>query len=312
MPSKKSRKSAKRSRPASASRASHYGPSLLVSFRYLLGAAATAVAIGAAGAYLVLCLIFYQNQAMLIFHPSRKIAATPASVGLAYQEVTFAPARHGPPQLTGWWIPAAKGAPFSDDMILYLHGASGSLSETVPQLKALHGIGINVFALDYRGFGKSAKLRPTEQSASQDALTAWTYLTENRHLPPASLIVVGQGAGASFATHLATQRSLAGLVLLQISPTAHTIFERDARARLLPLFLLANQRMNPAPELKRIKTPKLFLAWPDKSDAREGITRRDYADAAAPRQMTSLTSGAPADVARAMQPFLSQVLSPAH
>lgn len=307
-----SKKSGKGRRPAASSRGNQqprlYGPPPLVSFRYLIGAAAVATAIGAAGAYLVLCLIFYQNQAMLIFHPSRKIAATPASVGLAYQQVAFDRGPHGPPQLTGWWIPAAKGAPFSQDAILYLHGASGSLSDAVPQLKALQGLGINLFAIDYRGFGNSVKLRPTEQLANADVLAAWTYLTTQRHIAPTRLVVVGQGAGAIFATHLASRRQIAGLVLAQITPTAHAIFEQDARARLLPLFLLANQHMNPAPELEHLKTPKLFLAWPERSRPKEEVTERNDAVASRPKQMTVLPSGSPAGLAGAVEPFLQQTL----
>lgn len=285
-----------------------YGPAPLVSLAWMLGAALTAVAIGTAAAYLVLCVIFYQNQAMMIFHPSKKITATPASAGLTYQEVKFDPGTNDQTQLTGWWIPAAKGAPFANDTILYLHGTSGSLSNSVAQIQSLHALGINVFAVDYRGFGKSASLRPTEQSATADALAAWKYLTASRNVSPASIVTFGEGAGATFATHLAARQHPAGLVLAQISPTAHTIFEQDQRARLLPLFLLAKERMDPAPSLAHLKTPKLFLTWPAKTAAEKNVTDRDYAQAAAPKQLASLPDGAPGSVTDAMQPFLHQVL----
>lgn len=314
-PKMSSKKSGKGRQPAGSSRGNQqqrlYGPPPLVSFRYLLGAAAVATAIGATGAYLVLCLLFYQNQAMLIFHPSQKITATPASVGLAYQEVAFDHSAQGLPQLTGWWIPAVKDARFNKDAILYLHGASGSLSEAVPYLKALQGLGINVFAIDYRGYGNSAKLRPTEQLANADALAAWTYLTTQKHIAPSDVVIMGQGAGAVFATHLASRRQIAGLVLAQMAPAAHAIFEQDARARLLPLFLLANQHLNPTPELKRLKTPKLFLAWPQKSGSKQEVTRHNDAIAAGPKQMTVLPSAAPAGLAGAVEPFLRQALAPA-
>lgn len=313
MPSKKPGKYRKPTgKLRSAPRNGLYGPPPLVSFRWLLTAAATAVGIGAAGAYLVLCLIFYQNQAMLIFHPSQKITDTPASVKLNYQEIAFDRTANGQPQLTGWWIPAAQGAPYREDTILYLHGASGSLGDTVPQLKALHALGINVFAIDYRGYGKSAETRPTEQTANQDTLAAWKYLTAERHLPAASLVVFGEGAGATFATHLAAQRKVAGVVLAEMSPTAHEIFEQDARARLLPLFLLSKEHMDPAPALKHLGTPKLFLVWPAKSSPSPSATRKDFALASPPKQITSLPSSTPETVANAVQLFLHQILPAAH
>ena len=313
MPPKKSAKSTRASGNSRGnSGARLYGPGPVVSLAWLMGAAATAVAIGALGAYLVLCLLFYQNQAMLIFHPSRKISLTPASEGLEYQAVALDRTKAGTPQLTGWWIPAAKNARYLKDTILYLHGASGSLSDAVGQIKALHALGITIFALDYRGFGDSADLRPTEQSADADALVAWQYLTVNRKIPPTGIIVFGQGAGASFATHLAARRTIAGLVLAEISPTARTIFEHDQRARLLPLFLLANQRMDPGPELMKWKGPKLFIDRPDKSTGGQTVTRHDYTIAAPPRQLASLPGATLDAVANAVQPFLQQVLPPAH
>lgn len=289
-----------------------YGPAPLVSLGWLVSAATTAVAIGATGAYLVLCLMFYQNQAMMLFHPSRNITATPASVGLAYQNVSFAPAQNTQAQRTGWWVPAAQDGPYREDTVLYLHGASGSLSDVVGQIKALHNLGINVFAIDYRGFGHSAEARPTEQLADADTLAAWSYLTTDRKILPSGIVVYGEGAGAVFATHLAAQKKVAGLVLAEVTPTAHSIFKSDARARLLPLFLLAKEQLNPAPELRHLPTPKIFLEWPARSAAEQGVTRHDYTVAAAPKQFASLPSASPAGAADAIAPFLRQILPAGH
>jgi pimeloyl-ACP methyl ester carboxylesterase len=289
-----------------------YGPAPLVSLGWLLGAAATAVAVGATGAYLVLCLMFYQNQAMLLFQPSPKITATPASVGLAYQNVALNPQQSGKYRLTGWWIPAAQDGLWRNNTIFYLHGAIGSLSNSIAQLKALHNLGINVFAIDYRGFGNSTGTRPTEQTADADAVRALEYLRYNRNFRSRNIVVYGEGAGATFAANLAMQHTVAGLILAEISPTAHAIFEHDPRARLLPLFLLANQYLNPAPNLKRLSIPKLFLDWPDNSAARQAITRHNYQLAAAPKQIASLPSASPAGAADAIAPFLKQILPARH
>ncbi len=274
----------------------------------MLGAAATAVTIGALGAYLVLCLIFYQNQAMLIFHPARKITATPANANLPYTSVWFDRNPEGQPQINGWWVPAAKNAPLRQDTILFLHGRSGSLSNTVTQIQALHYLGINVFAIDYQGFGNSAQVRPTEQLADNDTVAAWKYLTIKKVIRPSHVLLVGQGAGAVLAVHLAARHTVAGLVLAEISPTAHEIFEQDARARLLPLFLLAREHINPNPELTHLKTPKLFLSWPGRSAVAQTVTRQDYKSAATPKQFTPLAGAAPKTIAVAVQPFLRQIL----
>lgn len=311
-----SRKSSRSTRPTAQSRkhasSSLYGAAPQIKLGWLLSAAATAVAIGALGAYFVLGLIFYQNQAMLLFHPSRKVTTTPASVGLAYQNVSLNPEQNGKHIVTGWWIPAAQNGPWRKDTILYLHGADGSLSDTVPQLQALHNLGINVFAIDYRGFGNSANIRPTEQSADADAVRAWAYLHDKQKLRLQNIVVYGRGAGTTFAANLAMQRPVQALVLAEISPTAHAIFQQDPRARLLPLFLLANQHLDPSPDLKRLNIPKLFLDWPTKSPATQSITQQNYQLAASPKRLASLPGSAPSAQLAALQAFLSQVLPPAH
>jgi pimeloyl-ACP methyl ester carboxylesterase len=313
MPSKKSSRTRRSSTPSRASAQPRlYGPAPRVSFTWLIGAAATAVALGALGAYIVLGIIFYQNQAMLLFRPSRKITTTPASVGLAYQNVTLNPGENGKYRITGWWIPAAPNAQWRNSTLLYLHGASGSLSDTIPQLKAVHNLGINVFAIDYRGFGNSANIRPTEQTADADATRASAYLRNQQKLGSQNIVVYGEGAGATFAANLAAQRPVQALVLAEISPTAHTVFLQDPRARLLPLFLLANQHLNPASDLKRLNIPKLFLDWPAKSPVTQSITQQNYRLAATPKHLASLPSGAPSGIAAAIQPFLAQVLPPPH
>lgn len=309
MPSKKSSRNRRSSAPFRANPQPRlFGPVPAVGFGWLLAAGAVAVAIGALAAYIMLGIIFYQNQAMLLFHPSRKITATPASVGLAYQEVTLNPDENGKNRLTGWWIPAASDGPWRNNTILYLHGASGSLSDTVAELKALHNLGINVFAIDYRGFGNSAGTRPTEQTADADAVRALEYLRYNRKFRSHNIVVYGQGAGATFAANLAMKRTVAGLVLAEISPTAHAVFMHDPRARLLPLFLLANQHLNPAADLKHLNTPKLFLDWPEKSANTQAITRHNYQLAAPPKRLTSLPGPAPSGTSIALQSFLTQVL----
>lgn len=231
----------------------------LISPRWLIGALALALLFAALCGYAALCLLFYQGQWQLLFHPSRTITATPASVGIAYQETHFAVSYTGPPLLDGWNISATPGAKYVTDTVLYLHDAHGSLSDCVPQIATLHAAGINVFAVDYRGFGRSAWTRPTERSATQDAINVWVYLTDQLQIPPGHLIVFGDGAGAIFAAHIAAQFAPAGVILEDPSPTARQIYLSDPRARLLPLWLLQNQKLDPAPDLAATHVPRLFL-----------------------------------------------------
>jgi uncharacterized protein len=239
--------------------------SVTVSGRWLLTAFLVSLGAALLCGYLTLCLLFYQGQWQLLYHPSRTIGATPATAGLAFDDIRFDVTDTGRPQLDGWWVPAAPGSAYSGATVLYLHGARGSLSDTVPELARLHALGLNVFAIDYRGFGRSEGAHPTERTAAADSLAAWKYLADTRSIPARGLVVWGNGVGATFAAHVAAAFAPAGVILEDPTPPARQILVADARARILPLFLLQNETLDPTPDLKAASTPRLFLDHLDDS-----------------------------------------------
>lgn len=275
-----------------------------VSARWLLGALAAALLGAAFCGYCALGLLFYQGQWQMLFHPARAIAATPASAGLSFEEIHFDVTNAGNPRLDGWWIPAAPAAPGGNYTILYFHSASGDLSDCVQVLAALHQLGVNVFAFDYQGFGRSAGRHPTERLATVDSIAAWTYLTDTRHIPAKDIVVFGDGAGTVFAAQLAAQFAPAGAILEDPAPTARQIFLSDARARLLPLFLLQKEFLDPAPAIAHTHIPLLFL---DRSD-HSARAHQLFAAAPYPKQYFDLRSAPASTVTDALHRFLDDVL----
>jgi pimeloyl-ACP methyl ester carboxylesterase len=273
--------------------------------RWLFSAIAVMLVAAAACAYGALCLLFYQGQWQMLYHPSRTITATPASAGLRYGDIHFDYTETGVPRLAGWWIPAAPDARYSADTILYLHDAKGSLSDYLPQLTAMHNLGINVFAFDYRGFGQSSGAHPTELLANADSDAAWSYLTDTRQLPIQSIAVYGSGTGATFAAALAAHHAAAALILEDPNPPAREIFHADARARILPLFLLQNETLDPRPVLASLSTPKLFLDRNPSQNRAETL----FKTAATPKSYFDLRKS-PSEVwTETLRRFLDEVLA---
>lgn len=176
---------------------------------------------------------------------------------MRYSEVDFDTTETGVPQLHGWWIPADHDTPRT---LLLMHGSAGSLSNTLPQLQALHSLGVNVFAFDYRGFGNSQSIHPSEQSTYEDADAAWHYLTETRRLPASAIMLDGTGLGAAIAAETARRHPEAPALILEDppAPTLDTLLA-DPRVRLLPVRLLFHDRFDPAKTLAGLRTPKLFV-----------------------------------------------------
>jgi uncharacterized protein len=230
-----------------------------VGLKWILWALAGVLLAAVVLLYGSLCLLFWQGQWQLIFHPSNTVSRTPASLGLAFDELRFGATETGDLPLDGWWVPST--APSSTSMtVLYLHGPRGSLSDALPAIAALHDAGVNVFAFDPRGFGRSAWATPSERRWNQDADAAFRFLTETRHLAPQQIIICGTDLGASIAAELALrQPSAAALVLDSPQPPTLSLLRADPRTRLLPVSLLARDRFDPEAALATSPLPKLFL-----------------------------------------------------
>ncbi len=228
---------------------------------WLLKAFLAAVLVAVACGYLTLCGLFYRGQWQLVLHPSRTAAAPEAVGGVPFQTVRFAAGATGVPQLTGWWIPAGQGAAFAHLTILYLPGGDGSLAGDQGTLARLHDVGLSVFALDYRGFGQSAELHPSERSMADDAEAAWDYLTRSRALGSDRIIPYGRGLGVALALRLAaTHASVPALILDQPEFDVEGRVRRDSRSRLVPVGLLLRNRFALRPALDELKLPKLILS----------------------------------------------------
>jgi|SRR5450631_1591988 len=259
----------------------------LISGRWLLRAVGITVAIAFVCGYLTLCLLFYQGRWQLIFHPSSQaVTSNPSST---YEAVAFDATETGQPQLSGWWVPAKDGAQYADSTVLYLHGASGSLSETVPGIERLNRLGINVFAIDYRGFGHSMALHPSEQSVYEDADAAITYLTVTRKLNIRNIVLYGSGLGATVAAEMAARHPEIPALILEdpVAPALDQI-AGDRRTSLIPVRLLVADRFDLGAKLQTLKTPKLLLELGTGSE--KGRSKRLFDEAAPPKMMADISA----------------------
>ncbi|MHB1702578.1 MAG: alpha/beta hydrolase [Acidobacteriaceae bacterium] len=221
---------------------------------WILGAFAAVLLAALLCAYLTLCWFYHQGAWQLVLQPTATISATPATLNIPYENIAFDDTETGHPQLTGWWIPAA---PRTDLTILYFHDGRGNLGDTIPALKPLHDLGLNIFAIDYRGFGHSDPIHPSEKRMYADGDAAWAYLTDTRKLPPSRIVVYGDRIGAAVAAQTALRHPDAAAAIL-IAPFASLLPRAmaDPRSRIVPSMLF-HERFNLVPQIAQIRQPKL-------------------------------------------------------
>ena len=235
-----------------------------ISARWLLAAGLTVAAGALILGWLTLCLIYWQGSWQLLYHPTQTISLTPASVGLSFETIHFAATETGQTQLTGWWIPGNDPA----RTLLYLHGANGNLSDTVDTLANLHQQNVNIFAIDYRGYGQPPSLsqsqprptRPSEKQLRQDAEWALTYLTLTRHIDSKHIVIYGTLLGANVALELAADHNeLAGVILDQPLTNPMAPLFQDSRSHLVPAHALVTDTYDLAKAAKTLQIPSLWL-----------------------------------------------------
>jgi fermentation-respiration switch protein FrsA (DUF1100 family) len=126
-------------------------------------------------------------------------------------------------------------------------------------LESLHAAGFNVFAFDYRGFGRNTGT-PSEAGVYEDALTAYRHLTRELGLPPGRIILAGQSLGSAVAIELSTRVPSAGLLLLSAIDSVPATGSRIWF--WAPVNLLASQRFDSMAKAPQIATPVLQVHAP--------------------------------------------------
>jgi pimeloyl-ACP methyl ester carboxylesterase len=251
--------------------------------------------------YTTICVLYAHAQWQLVLHPSRTVAATPASLNLPFTEVHFGVDSTGQPQLDAWFIPAAN--PNATNTSLLLHSGDGSLSNALPDAQALHNAHLNVLLFDYRGYGHSLGQHPTEASMQADAATALTYLTTTRALPISSIVVYGTGAGASLAVRLcADNPTLPALILQSPDGDFESRVRHDPRSKLVPVSLLFDQNFPLADPLHTLHTPKLLISQTT------GPAPTIFQRAADPKTTLELPPNDPSQLNKSLIRFLTTTL----
>jgi uncharacterized protein len=87
--------------------------------------------------------------------------------------------------------------------LLYLHGTFRNLYQNLPKIQALRQAGFAVLAVDYRGWGDSTPIVPSEASITADVLVAWAEVV--RRQPDANKrVIFGHSMGGAVAISLAS------------------------------------------------------------------------------------------------------------
>jgi fermentation-respiration switch protein FrsA (DUF1100 family) len=228
----------------------------------------------------------------MLFHPNPNVHVTPADSGVRFENVTIP---LGGDHIAGWWVPSDIP---DARTLLYLHGNAANVSANVQQVLRLRSAGLNVFIIDYRGFGESTGGPPREKLVYEDAERAWKYLVEERKIPPANIAIYGHSIGGAVAVNLASNHPEAGALITECTFTS--IAERadvESFTAFLPIRLILTERFDSISKIRSVHIPKLFLQGEADTMLPPVMAQRLYDAAPAPKQIALIPGGGHEDSA---------------
>jgi len=181
-----------------------------------------------------------------------------------------------------WFVRSASGGALADVTVVFSHGNFGGIEHYLNRVAQFHAVGVNVFAVDYRGFGHSSDPdEATEAEFMADARAARAFLPtvlEAEGLDPQRPVAMaGYSAGALSTVEMLVQPAgdgpgVCSLLLEAPWPSVET-FTRDSTFIGVPGGFVTTGTWNNIDKLRDWDGPTLHFHGADDLTVREALGR---------------------------------------
>jgi fermentation-respiration switch protein FrsA (DUF1100 family) len=236
------------------------------------------------------CIGLEQKERELTFRATRADAGWYTGIPTGMVELDLpVDATAGAPRIHAWWWP-------DDDpkapLVYYLHGARWNLTGHLNRIAQLRRMGFSVFAIDYRGFGKSDGDLPSEASVYEDAQAGWRWVVA--HEPDrARRLIYGHSLGGAVAIDLAAglppADSARGLVV-ESSFTTFAEMAAEVTRGMLPAAMLS-QKFDSLGKISRVPMPVLIVHGEGDRFVPVRFSEALYAAAPSPKRLLIVPNG---------------------
>ncbi|HUL64243.1 MAG TPA: alpha/beta fold hydrolase [Burkholderiaceae bacterium] len=182
-------------------------------------------------------------------------------------------------RLHGLWLPQSEA---SAPALLFLHGVRWDVRASAPRMRQLYTLGFSVLAIDYRGFGQSTAVMPSETLIAEDARAAWDWLA--RIQPQVPRYVFGHSLGAAIAVRLAQEVPDEAGVIVEGGFTSTIDVLRSTRWGWLPVDWLLTQRFDAGSRIAQVGSPVLVVHGSEDTMVSPELGRALYERALPPKR----------------------------
>lgn len=202
-------------------------------------------------------MLFRWFEHSQIYHPSRLMDATGAELKRPFENVFFKTTDGV--ELNGWFYPADANSAGAKTVFLICHGNGGNIGHRLELYETLLGMGVSVFAFDYRGYGLS-KGKPGEEGTYRDAQAAYQWLRQ-KGFAGRDIIAYGESLGGGIASELCVREQTGGLVLQSTFTNIPAIGAE--MYPWLPVHLISTIKYDTHSKLPRLRIPVLIMHSPE-------------------------------------------------
>jgi fermentation-respiration switch protein FrsA (DUF1100 family) len=229
---------------------------------------------------IVLNTEFYQKVILMPFPASEQAYSEADRItGKKHEDCFFTNVNHDRLHAFLWRVPGAK------KIVIYHHGNAGNIANRAPAAAALLALGANVFAYDYRGYGKSTG-DPTLRGLLDDGVAAYDYVRNELKFAPENIVNYGESIGAGVACDTTGKRQTGGLILQSGIPSL-PIVGRDHFFFLKPYpdFFFPSPHMDNVALVHDIHCPMVVINGAKDTTVTVEMARLIYNNANEPKQL---------------------------
>lgn len=223
-----------------------------------------------------------QVESRLAFFPYAGEDRTPRAFGIEFSAHTVN-TRDGE-QLRAWHLPRTDALA----QVVYFHGNGGNLSLWSDVLAGLWEQRLDVFAVDYRGYGLSSG-RPTETGLYRDVEASIALVDDELRRVDVPLVFWGRSLGSVMAAYAARHRAPDGVVLEAGFPAARAVLETNPLMWLLSFF--STYRFPTSEWMSHVKTPSLVLHGDRDSVIPYRLGQQLYESLPGPKRFVTIPGG---------------------
>ena len=237
---------------------------------------------------IVLCVGFVvwfrANEKKILYAKSESVVPED-SLGLKYEEVSIQSS-----DTTKLFIGIfhTQRADTTSPWILYFHSAGGFARTDIARCQIFHELGLNVLAVQYRGYEKSTG-EPSESALYADAEVSYNFLRTVKNVPPANIVLYGHSLGTGIAVELAGKVPAAGLALEGAFTSMPALYWEQYP--YLPWSLISRERYESIQKIGTITIPKIIIHASDDKMVPISQGQELFAKAVEPKSFLEIKGG---------------------